>query len=381
MTEESGKDPYSILGVARTASADEIKKAYRKFARKFHPDVNPGDKAAEERFKEVSAAFETIGDPDKRKLYDEFGDEGSRPGFDPEKARAYREWQRRAEATSAYRGGSDDAFSGRGGFDLGDIFGDFSGGRSDPRRGADVETEIEITLREAVLGSEREVAFTRPSACTDCDGRGTKATGKADACSECGGSGRVGVSRGPIAFQRVCGTCAGSGQRPGPPCPRCGGTGRVERKVRLNVRVPAGVDDGQNIRLAGQGMPGSRGGPGGDLFLRVRVRAHPRLERDGRNLALRVPVTVREAMLGAKIEVPTLQGPIKLSVPAGSQTGTRLRVRGRGVPAAGNSPAGDLFVILEVQVPLAPADADAAARAAAAIDELYAGDVRAELVV
>lgn len=382
---EQGRDLYSILGVPRAASPEDIKRAYRKLARKYHPDVNPGDKAAEEKFKEVSAAFDILGDAEKRKLYDEFGAEGSQPGFDPEKARAYREWQRRAEATHAFRGGFEDAFGSRGGFDLGDIFGDLGGmagrGRAARQPGADVETELHISLRDAVLGVEREVAFTRASPCPDCDGRGTKTTGTPQPCGDCGGSGRARVGQGPIAFQRTCPTCGGSGQRPGPTCGRCGGAGTVDRNVRLNVRVPAGVEDGQSIRLAGQGLPGRAGAPAGDLYLRVRVGSHPHLVRDGRDLTLRLPVTVREAMLGAKVEVPTLQGPIMLNIPAGSQSGSRLRVRGRGVPAAGGRPAGDLFVVLDVQVPPASANPAAAERAAAALDELYPGSVRAGLVV
>lgn len=380
---EQGRDLYSILGVARTASPEDLKRAYRKLARKFHPDVNPGDKAAEERFKEISGAFDVLSDPEKRKLYDEFGDEGRQPGFDAEKARAYREWQQRAEATHAFRGGGfDDAFAARGGFDLGDIFGDLGGfGRGGPRPGADVETEMTISLRESVLGAEREVAFTRPSPCARCEGRGTLAPATNQKCPKCGGSGRLGVARGPIAFQRPCDACGGSGTQPGPQCPQCGGAGTIDRNVRLNVRIPAGIEDGQSIRLAGQGLPGQSGGRPGDLFLRIRISPHPRLSREGRDLSLRVPVTVREAMLGAKIEVPTFHGPIKLTVPAGSQSGARLRVRGRGVAASGGAAAGDLFVVLDVQVPPATKDPEAAARAAAALDELYPGDVRSGLTL
>lgn len=378
---DTGRDLYSILGVARSASPEEIKRAYRKLARQYHPDVNPGDKAAEERFKEVSAAFDVLGDAEKRKLYDEFGDEGNQPGFDPEKARAYREWQRRASATQGYGGGYEDVFSSRGGFDLGDIFDELGGReRSGARAGADVETTLTLALRDAVLGGEREVAFTRPSPCAACDGRGSKPSASTGGCPKCGGSGRISVGRGPIAFQRACDACGGSGRNPGPPCAQCRGTGAVDRNVRLNVRVPPGISDGQSIRLAGQGMPGRNGGPSGDLFLRVRVESHPRLSRDGRDLLLRLPVTVGEAMLGAKIDVPTLHGTIKLSVPPGSQNGTRLRVRGRGVAAAGDAPAGDLYVILDVQLPPASNQPEAAA-AAAALDRLYSGDVRAGLTL
>jgi len=382
MATKTDKNLYEILGVARTAAPEDIKRAYRKLARKFHPDVNPDDQSAEEQFKQISAAFDVVGDPAKRKIYDEFGAPGLEPGFDPEKARAYEEWQQRARASESFRGGGFEDLRGAGGFDLGDIFGGLGGfPRGGPQSGADIETEVHIAFRDAVLGGENEVAFTRPSACEDCDGRGTKSTGAPRPCPECGGSGRVSVARGPVAFQRACAVCAGTGQLAGPPCPRCKGSGNVERNVRLKVKIPAGIDDGQTIRLAGQGLPGRGGAAAGDLFLRVRVTPHPTLTRDGRDLSLHVPVTVSEAMFGAKIEVPTLQGPIKLSVPAGSQTGTRLRVRGRGVAATGAIAAGDLFVVLDVHVPAVGGNPEAAQRAAASLDELYASDIRAGLAV
>ena len=368
-------DLYEILGVSRQASADDIKRAYRKLARKYHPDVNPGDAAAEESFKRVSAAFDVLGDTEKRKIYDEFGAAGLEPGFDPEKARAYQEWQQRARASDAFRGG-EDPLSGLGGFDLGDIFSGFA--RSGPQPGGDVETEVRVSLRDAVLGAEREVAFHRASPCESCGGRGHVRAASPRPCSECGGAGRVGVARGPMSFQRACAACGGSGESPGPPCPSCQGRGVAERLVRLKVKIPAGIDDGKSIRLAGQGLPGRGGGPAGDLFLRVRVEPHPHLRRTGRDLELHVPVTVGEAMFGAKIEVPTLQGPIKLSVPAGSQCGARLRVRGRGVGGGEGAP-GDLYVILDVHVPQASADDPAVREAVANLGKLYPRDVRAGL--
>ncbi len=382
MTANEERSLYELLGVAESASQDDIKRAYRKLARKCHPDVNPGDKTAEEQFKKISAAFDVIGDPEKRRIYDEFGSAGLEPGFDPEKARAYEEWQRRANASRGFRGtrGGGDPFADLGGFDLGDIFGasgGFAQGGSQP--GADVETQLHVSLREAVLGAEREIAFQRPAPCEECGGLGHKAAGAPQPCRDCGGSGRVAVSRGPIAFQRTCATCAGTGRLPGPRCPRCGGDGTVEKNVRLKVKVPPGIEDGKTIRLAGQGIAGRAGGPAGDLFLRVHVSAHPRLTRDGRDLALHVPVTVGEAMFGAKIDVPTFQGTIKLTVPSGSQCGTKLRVRGRGVAATADQPAGDLYVVLDVHVPVAPPESEAAQRAAAALDELYTSDVRAGL--
>jgi len=384
MSAKEEQSLYEILGVARGASPEDIKRAYRKLARKYHPDVNPGDASAEEQFKKISAAFDVVGDPAKRKVYDEFGPQGLEPGFDPERARAYEEWQRRAQASRGFRGtaGDEDPFGGLGGFDLGDVFGGLGGSaRSGPQAGGDVQTDIRVSLHEAVLGGEKEVSFSRPSVCDDCQGRGFLRTAAPEKCADCGGSGRIAVARGPISFQRTCSACGGSGQRPGPACSRCAGSGVVERNVRLKVKIPVGVEDGQSIRLGGQGLPGRGGGPAGDLFLRVHVAPHPTLHRHGRDLSLHVPVTVSEAMFGARIDVPTLQGTIKLTVPPGSQCGTRLRLRGRGVPAAGEHAVGDLYVVLDVHVPAVGPDSEAAREAAAAIEALYPGDVRAGLKV
>jgi len=376
------KDLYAILGVERDASADEIKRAYRRLARKHHPDVNPGDAKAEETFKQISAAFDILGDADKRKNYDEFGEDATKPGFDPEKARAYRDWQSRAQASESFRGGrSRDADFG--GFDLGDLFGGMGGfggrRRARDRRGADVESRLEISLRDAVLGTERDLSFSRPKPCEACGGSGTKRGGAPTTCKECGGSGQQNVAQGPLSFRAPCPACGGTGQTSGPPCPSCGGAGQRDSRARLKVQVPSGVEDGQTIRLAGQGMPGVGAGTPGDLLIRIKVAAHPLLSRDGRDLLLDVPVTVREAMLGGKIDVPTLDGTIKLTLPAGSQTGTKLRAKGKGVPASGKRPAGDLYVVIRVQVPDANKDPELARRAADDLEKLYPNDVRAEL--
>lgn len=378
----ASKDLYAILGVKRDATSDEIKRAYRRLARKHHPDVNPGDAAAEESFKQISAAFDILGDADKRKNYDEFGDDATKPGFDPDKARAYRDWQSRAQASEGFRGGG-----GRGadfsGFDLGDLFGGMGGfrgaARARDRHGADIESELDISLREAVLGTERDLSFRRPKRCEVCNGSGTKRGGASGTCKECGGSGQRNVAQGPLSFRATCPACAGSGRSSGPPCPSCGGSGERDARARLKVKVPVGVEDGQTIRLAGQGMPGVGAGKPGDLLIRIRVAPHPLLTRDGRNLYLDVPVTVREAMLGGKIDVPTLDGTIKLTLPAGSQTGTKLRAKGKGVPQSGTKPAGDLYVVIHVQVPDPKQDPELARRAADDLEKLYGGDVRAGL--
>lgn len=370
MTKQGERNPYEALGVARDASAEEIKRAYRKLARQYHPDVNPGDRQAEDRFKEVSAAFETLSDPAKRAAYDEFGAAATEPGFDAERARAYRSWQSQRGS-----GGFDDLFGAHGGIDLGDLFRD---SRSAARHGADIETSVAVPLREAVVGCEREIAIDRLTPCSACAGEGVR-LGAAQTCPTCNGSGRIEVQRGGVAMRRTCGACRGSGHKPGPPCPHCAGRGMQPRVVRLKVKIPAGVDDGQSIRLAGQGMPGRDGGAAGDLFLRVHVEPHPILRRDGRDLSLDLPITVAEAMFGAKIDVPTLGGTVKLSIPPGSQSGARLRLRGKGVPKHGSQPAGDLYVVLQVVVPAAGHDPEAARRAADTLSDLYAGDVRADL--
>jgi curved DNA-binding protein len=332
------KDPYSVLGVSKTASQEEIKKAYRKLAKKLHPDMNPGDKKAEERFKEVSGAFEILGDPKKRALFDEFGEISTRSGFDEQKARQAKAWQEQMGRGGAggpgfpgFEGFEGFNFRGStGGFDpedlssmFGDIFSRRRQGRAgraavEPIDGDDIEAAVEVDLRDAVLGAEREISFTRPDGST----------------------------------------------------------------ARLKVKIPPGVETGSRVRLAGQGGPGERGGQPGDLYLRITVREHPLVRVQGRDLLLDLPITVLEAIVGAEATAPTFEGPVKLKIPAGSQSGRKLRLRGRGLPAlkggSTGAPRGDLYVVLQIVV---PEDSPAAREAAAALQKLYKRDVRAGVVL
>jgi molecular chaperone DnaJ len=372
--------------VARDASHPEIKRAYRKLTRKLHPDVNPDDPAAETRFKEVAAAYEVVGDADKRKVYDEFGEDGLKSGFDPEQARAYRQWQQRAQASESFggaRGGGAGGGVGAEGFDLNDLFGGGFGGRrprpSNNRRGADIESHLQVTFQEAVLGGRRELSFSRPSRCDACEGVGKDLSVTPQTCPDCGGSGTRNVAQGPLTYTAPCRSCGGTGQKPRPACTACGGAGRIAGTARLDVKIPPGVTDGQTIRLGGQGMPGAGAGAPGDLLIRIDVASHPILRREGQDLFVDVPVTVGEAMLGAKIDVPTFQGTVALTVPRGSQSGAKLRLRGRGIPALGKRAAGDLYVVLRVAVPTPKDDLEQAEQIAEQLDKLYTGDVRAEL--
>jgi molecular chaperone DnaJ len=372
------KDLYAVLGVSRTASADDIRKAYRKLARAHHPDVNPGNKQAEERFKALSEANDVLGDPEKRKLYDEFGMAGVQAGFDPQQARAYRdqtaEWQRR---TSAGGPQAEGGFAGYSSFEdiFGDIFGGAGGaGRTAPEmRGGDAESEMTIDLLDAVRGLSTELTIQRQEPCPTCDGSGADPA-STTTCPECQGRGTVRMGKGPMSLTRTCPRCHGAGKVSTRPCPTCNGAGRRLTTERLSVRIPPGVDTGSRVRIAGKGSPGVGGAPAGDLYIRVTVRPHPLLERRGDDLYLDMPVTVGEAMQGASIEVPTPDGPVRVKVPPRSQSGRQLRVKGRGVPALRGGERGDLYLRLRVHVP--ETDAPAAAEAAQALDALYTASPR-----
>jgi molecular chaperone DnaJ len=325
------KDYYAALGVPKDAPAADIKKAYRKLARELHPDKNAGDAKAEERFKEVSEAYAVLSDPQKRAEYDEgrslFGANGGGGGG-------------RRFSTADF----GDLFGGAG---LGDLFGGMfgGGGSRGPRRGGDVETEVTIDFTEAVHGVEVPLRLSVPGTCGTCHGSGAKPGTTPRTCPACGGTGAVSRNQGPFSLSEPCRDCRGRGRIVDDPCPECRGSGTSTRERTLTVRIPAGVADGQRIRIAGRGTPGEHGGPGGDLFVVVHVTPHPVFGRKGDNLTLTVPVSFADAALGAEIEVPTLDGHVRLRVPEGTPSGKTFRVKGRGVRK------GDLLVTVEIAVP------------------------------
>jgi molecular chaperone DnaJ len=369
------QDYYKVLGVERGASKDDVRKAYRKLARKYHPDINPGNKEAENKFKDLSVAYDVLSDEKKRKLYDEFGEAGLAAGFDAEKARSYEQWRQQ----SARAGGTAQEFDMD---DLGDLFGGLGGmfrqksrAPAGPQRGADIESSMEIDFLDAVRGFQTAITLERPVACDTCHGSGTKAGTAPATCPQCGGSGNVAVTQGPIQFRKTCPRCSGSGKLPGDPCPVCRGSGRVTRSETIRVNIPPGADPGKQIRLRGKGEAGIRGGPAGDLFITPRIRPHPVLTRSGRDLSMDLPITVGEAVRGASIDVPTPAGTIKVKVPAGAQSGQQLRIKGKGVAAHGQTPAGDLYLRLMVRVPNDAVDNEVIDK----LDQAYREDVRKNL--
>jgi molecular chaperone DnaJ len=368
------RDYYQILGVARGASHDDIRQAYRKLARKYHPDINPGNKQAEEKFKDLSGAYDVLSDEKKRKLYDEFGEAGLAAGFDAEKARSYQQWHEQStRAGGAYEFNMDD---------LGDLFAGLGGmAGAGPRaqrgaiRGQDIESGMEIDFLDAVRGFETAITLQRPVTCEVCNGAGTKAGTKPTTCPECQGSGAKAIAQGPLQFRQTCPRCLGSGQLPGDPCSTCRGSGRVLRPDTIRVNIPPGADSGKRIRLRGKGEAGVRGGAAGDLYIAPRIRPHPLLTRSGRDLTMELPITVGEALRGANVEVPTPSGTISVKIPAGAQSGQQLRIRGKGVAGHGQTPAGDLFLRLMVRVPREKIAQDLVDK----IDEAYREDVRKDV--
>ena len=361
---------YHILGVDRGAAHEEIRKAYRKLARKYHPDLNPGNKEAETKFKDISVAHDILSDPAKRKLYDEFGEAGLATGFDAEKARSYQQWQQQsARAGGAYEFNMDD---------LGDLGGFFTTGgrtRPGPVRGQDIEASMDIDFLDAVRGYQTSITLQRPVSCDTCRGTGSKPGTKPTACPDCHGTGSKSVSQGPMQFRRTCPRCMGSGQLPGDPCVVCRGMGRVVRAETIRVNIPPGAEPGKRIRLHGKGEAGVRGGPLGNLYITPRIRPHPFLTRSGKDISMELPITVGEAVRGAVVEVPTPVGTIKVKIPAGAQSGQLLRVTGKGVPAHGQSPAGDFYLRLMVRVPKEKVAHDVIEK----LDQAYGEDVRKDL--
>ena len=327
MAEENKQDYYEVLGVSKTASPDEIKRAYRKKAMQYHPDRNPGDKTAEEKFKQVGEAYEVLSDEDKRARYDQYGFQGVDPNFNP-----------------GFGGG----FSGFDGFgDLGDIFGEFFGGGSRrgstqnaPRRGENIGTRLELTFEEAAFGCEKEVAVQRIENCAACHGTGS-ADGKVETCSQCHGTGQVRTTQNfmgmPMQSVSTCPRCGGRGKVIKTPCNTCRGKGKVRRTQRIKVKVPAGVDMGQSVRVRGEGCVGSNGGPNGDLLVEIRIKRHPIFTREDMDVLCEVPISFAQAALGAEIEVPTLDGKVSYTIPEGTQTGREFVLRGKGIPEIGNA--------------------------------------------
>ena len=338
------RDYYEVLGLQKSATADEIKKAYRKLAKENHPDLHPGDKAAEERFKEINEAYEILSDADKRAKYDQYG----HAAFDP---------------NAGFGAGG---FGGFGDFgDLGDIFGDIFGGfgfgggsRSNPnapRQGESVRSSVTISFEEAAFGCKKDVTVGRVESCPDCKGSGCAPGTTAEVCPDCKGTGTVRTTqRTPFGMAQStgpCNKCRGTGKIIHQPCTKCRGMGRIRRQHKINVTIPAGIDDGQTISLRGQGGEGVNGGPAGDLLVTVIVQPHAYFEREGNDVLIEQDITYPEAALGAEIEVPTLDGKIKLTIPEGTQTGTKFRLRGKGIPYLRGSGRGDQFVSVTVKVP------------------------------
>jgi len=377
------RDYYNILGVGRSASRDEIRKAYRKLARKYHPDINPGNKDAEEKFKDVSVAYEALSDPKKRKLYDEFGEAGLASGFDEEKARSYQQWREQSSRAGASMGSSGFSFNMD---DLGDLFGgsgEFggfgrarSGSPTAPARGQDIESSMDVDFLDAVRGFQTAITLERPVECDTCHGNGVQPGSKPTKCPECNGTGTKSVVQGPLQYRQTCPRCMGSGQLPSEACKTCGGSGRVVRADTIRVNIPPGAEPGKMIRLRGKGEAGIRGGPAGDLLIRPRIRSHPLLTREGRDLSMDLPITVGEALRGATIEVPTPSGSVNVKIPPGAQSGQRLRVRGKGVPAHRQTPAGDLYLRLMIRVPKNSLGDEVIARFDRAYEENVRKDVR-----
>jgi molecular chaperone DnaJ len=330
------RDYYEVLGVQRGASADEIKSSYRKLAFQWHPDKNPGNKEAEEKFKEASEAYAVLSDPEKRTRYDQFGFGGV--GSNP------------------FEGFGGFGFSGASINDIfGDIFGEIFGGsrgrRSAVNRGADLRYNLEIGFEEAAFGTEAQVKIPRPHRCDECAGSGARKGTGPRACPTCGGSGELRFTQGFFSMSRPCSQCGGVGRVIADPCPRCRGRGKVDSEATLTVRVPPGVDTGTRLRLSGEGEPGDNAGPPGDLFVVLHVREHPLFQREDSDILCEVPISFTDAALGASIDVPTLDGKLKMKIPQGTQSGKIFRLRGKGIPDLNGRGRGDQHVRVVIETP------------------------------
>lgn len=343
---EQKRDYYEVLGVSKGASDEEIKKAYRKLAKKYHPDMNPGDKEAESRFKEVNEAYEILSNKEKRARYDQFGHAGVDPNY------------------GAGGGGFTGDF---GDIDLGDLFGSFFGGfggggfgssagrRNGPQKGESLRASLTITFEEAAFGCEKEVSVDRMEQCGTCHGNGCAAGTTPEVCPDCHGTGQVQVRRqtpmGVFATSSPCGRCGGKGKIIHQPCPDCRGSGAVRRRKTIQVSIPAGIDNGQTISVRGQGSAGKNGGPAGDLLVTITVRPHELFRREGTSVLCDAPITFAQAVLGAELEIPTIDGKVKYDLPEGTQSGTTFRLKGKGIPAINGRGRGDQYVTVYIETP------------------------------
>lgn len=332
------RDYYEVLGISRGASDDEIKKAYRKEAKKYHPDLHPGDTEAEAKFKEINEAYGVLSDAEKKGRYDQYGHAGVDPNFG-----------------SGFGGGGFD------GFDFGDIFSDIFGGfgggrrRNGPIRGQDVRQVIDVTFEEAAFGCKKKLTLTQQEVCNTCGGSGAKAGTQPVNCSKCGGSGQVRTqTRTPLGYMTnvtTCPQCHGTGTIINDPCRDCHGNGKVRKTKTIEIDIPAGIDNGQTMQLGGKGEPGERGGPPGDLLITIRIKPHDMFKRDGYNVYIDLPVTFVDAAIGATVKVPTLDGVVEYDIPEGTQPGAVFRLRGKGIPYIRGKNRGDQFVTVDVEVP------------------------------
>lgn len=339
------RDYYEVLGIQKGASEDEIKKAYKKLARKYHPDMNPGDKEAEEKFKEVNEANEVLSDPEKKARYDKFGFAGVDPNYGA------------GAGGGAYGGGFDFG-------DLGDIFGSFFGGGfgggqrrnpNAPQRGESIRASVSVSFTEAAFGCEKSVTLERSEQCPTCKGNGCAPGTTPEICPDCHGTGTVQTRRqtpmGVFASNGPCRKCGGTGRLIHQPCPDCRGTGAVRKRKTIKVNIPAGIDHGQTISLRGQGNAGKNGGPAGDLLITVMVQPHELFHRDGVDVFCEAPITFAQAVLGAELEIPTIDGKVKYSIPEGTQTGTVFRLKGKGIPVLNGRGRGDQYVTVTIETP------------------------------
>ena len=346
MAAENKRDYYEVLGVQKVASEEEIKKAYKKMARKYHPDLNPGDKDAEEKFKEVNEAYEVLSDSEKKARYDQFGFAGVDPNF--------------GAGGGGYGGGAGFDFG-----DLGDIFGSFFGGGfgggqtrrnpNAPQRGESIRMNLTISFEEAAFGCEKELELDRYESCETCHGSGAAPGTSPETCPDCGGSGVVQTRRqtpmGVFASTAPCSRCGGRGKIIKEPCKDCRGSGMVRRRRKIQASVPAGIDNGQTISIRGQGNAGKNGGPAGDLLVTITVRPHELFRREGTSVLCEAPITFPQAVLGAELEIPTIDGKVKYDIPEGTQSGTTFRLKGKGIPALNGRGRGDQYVTVYIETP------------------------------